>query len=103
MLVRNAVWQNVVLHLFLIRHLQSLMKNKRKNIMVHQYQLLNQNIVLDTTSGGVYSVDKMAYDTIKIFNEQTKEQVIDKIYDVCDKHENPKVSFFVEINPSSLI
>ena len=43
--------------------------------MVHQYQLLNQNIVLDTCSGGVYSVDKMAYDTIKIFNEQTKEQI----------------------------
>jgi len=81
MLVRNAVWQNVVLHLFLIRHLQSLMKNKRKNIMVHQYQLLNQNIVLDTCSGGVYSVDKMAYDTIKIFNEQTKEQVVEKIYE----------------------
>ncbi len=49
--------------------------------MVHQYQLLNQNIVLDTCSGGVYSVDKMAYDTIKIFNEQTKEQVIEKIYE----------------------
>ncbi len=48
--------------------------------MVHQYKLLNQNIVLDTCSGGVYSVDEMAYDTIKIFNEQTKEQVIDKIY-----------------------
>ncbi|MBE7081436.1 MAG: thioether cross-link-forming SCIFF peptide maturase [Clostridiales bacterium] len=49
--------------------------------MVHQYQLLNQNIVLDTCSGGVYSVDKMAYDTIKIFNEQTKEQVVEKIYE----------------------
>ncbi len=48
--------------------------------MVHQYQLLGQNIVLDTCSGGVYSVDKMAYDTIKIFNDNKKEQVIDKIY-----------------------
>ena len=49
--------------------------------MVHQYQLLNQNIVLDTCSGGVYSVDKMAYDTIKIFNDNKKEQVVDKIYE----------------------
>ena len=49
--------------------------------MVHQYKLLNQNIVLDTTSGGVYSVDEMAYDTIKIFNDFDKETVIEKIYD----------------------
>ncbi len=49
--------------------------------MVHQYQLLGQNIVLDTCSGGVYSVDKMAYDTIKIFNKFDKEIVVDKIYE----------------------
>ena len=41
--------------------------------MVHQYQLLNQNIVLDTCSGGVYSVDKMAYDMISIFERKDKE------------------------------
>lgn len=49
--------------------------------MVHQYKLLNQNIVLDTTSGGVYSVDEMAYDTIKIFNDFDKQTVVEKIYD----------------------
>ena len=48
--------------------------------MVHQYQLLNQNIVLDTCSGGVYSVDKMAYDMISIFEKYEKNQVVDKIF-----------------------
>ncbi len=47
--------------------------------MIHQYQLLNQNIVLDTSSGGVYSVDKMAYDIISMFESQSKQDVIEKI------------------------
>ena len=89
MLVRNAVWQNVVLHLFLIEDFMLLkvlillktLNKRKKSIMVHQYQLLGQNIVLDTCSGGVYSVDKMAYDTIKIFNDFDKEIVVNKIYE----------------------
>lgn len=48
--------------------------------MVHQYQLLNHYIVLDTCSGGVYSVDKMAYDVISLFNDYDKQTVIDKVY-----------------------
>ena len=48
--------------------------------MIHQYKLLNQNIVLDTCSGGVYSVDEMAYDIIAVFEKQDKEQVISDIY-----------------------
>lgn len=50
--------------------------------MIHQYQLLNQNIVLDTCSGGVYAVDKMAYDLIKIFESKEKNQVIEDIYSI---------------------
>ena len=48
--------------------------------MVHQYKLLNQNIVLDTCSGGVYAVDEMAYDIIALFEKQSKEQIIIDIY-----------------------
>ena len=48
--------------------------------MVHQYKLLNQNIVLDTCSGGVYAVDEMAYDTIALFEKQEKEQIINDIF-----------------------
>ena len=48
-------------------------------IMVHQYQMLDQNIVLDTCSGGVYSVDKMAYDIISMFEKNTKAEIIEKL------------------------
>ncbi len=47
--------------------------------MIHQYQMLNQNIVLDTCSGGVYSVDKMAYDIISMFESNSKQEIIEKI------------------------
>ena len=47
--------------------------------MIHQYQMLNQNIVLDTCSGGVYSVDKMAYDIISMFENNSKQEIIEKI------------------------
>ncbi|MBO7149608.1 MAG: thioether cross-link-forming SCIFF peptide maturase [Clostridia bacterium] len=47
--------------------------------MIHQYQMLNQNIVLDTSSGGVYSVDKMAYDIIAMFEQNSKQEIIEKI------------------------
>ena len=41
--------------------------------------MLNQNIVLDTCSGGVYSVDKMAYDIIFMFENNSKQEIIEKI------------------------
>ena len=41
--------------------------------------MLNQNIVLDTSSGGVYSVDKMAYDIIAMFEQNSKQEIIEKI------------------------
>ncbi len=39
---------------------------------------------------------------IRLKGDKTR-QIVDQIYDICDKHFNPKVSLFVEINPSSLI
>lgn len=37
--------------------------------MVHQYQLNNYNIVLDTCSGSVHSVDDVAYDIISMCDQ----------------------------------
>ena len=37
--------------------------------MVHQYQLNNYNIVLDTCSGSVHSVDDVAYDIISMYGQ----------------------------------
>ncbi len=47
--------------------------------MVHQYKILNQNIVLDISSGGVFSVDEIAYDIISVFEKMDKDEVIEKL------------------------
>ena len=39
--------------------------------MVHQYQLNGYNIVLDTCSGSIHSVDELAYDIISMIREYT--------------------------------
>jgi len=47
--------------------------------MVHQYQLNGYNIVLDTASGSVHGVDEVAYDIIALYNEKTREEMIEEI------------------------
>ena len=37
--------------------------------MVHQYKLNGYNIVLDTCSGSIHSVDDLAYDVIGMIRE----------------------------------
>ena len=47
--------------------------------------------------------NKFRYQILIRLKPQKADQIVDQIYAACDKHENNKVSFFVEINPSSLI
>ncbi len=47
--------------------------------MVHQYKLNGYNIVLDTCSGSVHSVDEVAYDIISMYKTHTPEQITDFI------------------------
>ncbi|MBQ8371378.1 MAG: thioether cross-link-forming SCIFF peptide maturase [Clostridia bacterium] len=44
--------------------------------MVHQYKLNGYNIVLDTASGSVHSVDEVAYDIIEMYKEHDPEQIV---------------------------
>ena len=44
--------------------------------MIHQYKLGNHNIVLDSCSGSVHSVDEVAYDMIEMFQSKDKETVL---------------------------
>ena len=44
--------------------------------MVHQYKLNGYNIVLDTASGSVHSVDEVAYDIIKLYKEKTTDEIV---------------------------
>ena len=43
--------------------------------MLHQYKLNGYNIVMDTCSGAVHSVDDVAYDAISMYEEKTKEEI----------------------------
>jgi uncharacterized protein len=49
--------------------------------MVHQYKLNGYNIVLDTASGSVHSVDEVAYDIIDMYNDFSKDDIVNKILD----------------------
>ena len=44
--------------------------------MVHQYKLNGYNIVLDTCSGSVHTVDEVAYDIIAMYKTATAEQIV---------------------------
>ena len=45
---------------------------------------------------------KYRYQILIRIKQEESGKIIDEIYDICDRFQNPKVSFFVEINPSSL-
>ena len=47
--------------------------------MVHQYKLNGYNIVLDTCSGSVHTVDEVAYDIIALYKEKDADAIADKI------------------------
>ena len=48
--------------------------------MVHQYKLNGYNIVLDVQSGAIHVVDEVTYDLIAIFENNSKEYVVDEIH-----------------------
>ena len=47
--------------------------------MVHQYKLNGYNIVLDTCSGSVHTVDEVAYDVISMYKTHTEEEIVARI------------------------
>ena len=47
--------------------------------MVHQYKLNGYNIVLDTASGSVHTVDEVAYDIIAMYKTHSREQIVEEI------------------------
>lgn len=56
--------------------------------MIHQYKLNGYNIVLDICSGSVHVVDEVAYDIISLFEESTRENVVDSVYKKYQKQDD---------------
>ena len=49
--------------------------------MLHQYKLNGYNIVLDTCSGSVHSVDDVAYDIIAMYESATPDEIVSAMMD----------------------
>jgi len=49
--------------------------------MLHQYKLNGYNIVLDTCSGSVHSVDDVAYDIIAMFETASEDEIVHAMMD----------------------
>ena len=47
--------------------------------MVHQYKLNGYNIVLDTASGSVHTVDDVAYDIIEMYENNDSDTIVNEI------------------------
>ena len=47
--------------------------------MVHQYKMNGYNVVLDTVSGSVHTVDEVAYDIIALYKEKTPDEIVEII------------------------
>ena len=47
--------------------------------MIHQYKLGGYNIVIDGNSGSVHSVDDVAYDIIRMYENSTLDEICDAI------------------------
>lgn len=57
--------------------------------MIHQYQLNNYNIVLDTCSGSIHIVDPVAYDVISMYPEKSEEEIV---LAILKKYEKDNIS-----------
>ena len=47
--------------------------------MVHQYKMNGYNIIMDSNSGAVHSVDEMAYDIISMYEDNSKSEIVTEI------------------------
>ena len=64
----------------------------------------NEFVYFDAMKSPVGRIkNKYRYQILIRLKGNNIDQIVDQIYGACDKHQHSKVSFFVEINPSSLI
>ena len=47
--------------------------------MIHKFSMDGYNIVLDVNGGGVHVLDEVAYDLVDLFEEKSKEEIIDTL------------------------
>ena len=55
--------------------------------MVHQYKNNGYNIVLDVNSGAIHIVDDLTYDVIALWEETSREEIIQRLNKTYDEAE----------------
>ncbi len=60
--------------------------------MIHQYKLSGYNIVLDVCSGSLHVVDEVAYEIIAMFEEKSREEIIEILSDKYKTREDISLS-----------
>ena len=60
--------------------------------MIHAYKLGGFNIIIDTGSGSIHSVDDVAYDAICLFEKEGREVAANQVGDKYDKLENEEIA-----------
>jgi uncharacterized protein len=63
----------------------SLMDNRRKKNVIHQYKNNGYNIVLDVNSGMIHVVDDLAYDIIAMYEDHDRESILNAMVEKYSK------------------
>ncbi len=64
---------------------------------------LDDFVYLDAMKSPITKIkNKIRYQILMRIKHEHEDKIIQKLYEICDKHTNAKVSMFVEINPQNL-
>lgn len=73
------------------------------DIKIIRDEYLDEFVYLDVMKSPIGKIrNKIRYQILARIKHENENQIISKIYNICDKYMNPKVSIFVEINPQNL-
>ena len=68
-----------------------------------QSEYLQDFVYLDAMKSPIGKIkNKIRYQILMRIKHEHEDDIIQKLYEICDKYENAKVSIFVEINPQNL-
>lgn len=66
-------------------------------------KFLDDFVYLDVMKSPIGKIkNKVRYQILTRIKHINEDEIISKMYQICDKYQNPKVSIFVEINPQNL-
>ncbi len=66
-------------------------------------EYIDDFVYLDAMKSPIAKIkNKIRYQILMRIKHKNEDEIIQKLYEICDRHENAKVSMFVEINPQNL-